>query len=319
MEFGKFTDASRVINKGMFLVLTINSFGTTRKVNSSEVVSDSVDADKKRFRVSKKLMESDEIDAIRSFDGHTRKWIEGKSLPFEQPGVHIIPYGLFDETEAYLMNRAGRREELVTALLDAFPAIKENDRKSLGDQFDDDDYPTIPEIRATYSMKWRFLTFETPEKIKSINRAAFEREKQKNVQMWAEAGALADQYLHKCMKELVEHMVDSLTGKKDGKKKSFYASTLTNVRDFLKDFNPRNINDNQELSVLADRLKNALEGVDIEDLKKSEGTRDFVKAKFEQVKRQLDTMMIDRPRRMISFDDEDAPPPSGGPDIQPAA
>lgn len=299
----KFTDASGVMERAMFLVLNFSSFGTTRKVHSSEF---EIDADKEYIRASKILLSGKETEAIRSFDGHTKKWVESQCLPFDMRSVHVLPYLLAEDVDTYLEQRHGRREELVTVLLDAYPTLKRKDKERLGGVFNDKDYPTVAQVREQYQMRWKYTHFSTPNNLKTLNRGMFEREREKNVQMWAEAGAAADKFLQTCMTSLVNHMIDSLKGKKDGKKKKFHASTITNINDFLSTFNPRNVNNNEELKDLSDRLKAAMDGIDIKDLKTNQSTQEYVLAKFSQVKKQLDTMMVDRPRRMITFEDEDA-------------
>ena len=299
----EFTDASSISERAGFLILTINSFGTSRKVNTSEI---EVDADKNRIRVQKTLLESKEIAAIKSFDGYTKRWIEDHCLPFEQRGIHLMPIAGVDEVDAYLMGRLERREGLITQLLDVYPLLKLRDKEQLGATFNDEDYPTVTEVRSAYQMRWRIVVFSTPSSLKTVNRAIFEREREKNAKLWAEAGAMADQFLHKSMAAIVNGLIDKLTGNSGGKKKTIHKTTFAHIQEFLSGFSPRNVNNNEELQELADRLKKAVDGVELDDLKSDQATRDHVRTKFEAVKKHLDSMLIDRPARAISLDDEDS-------------
>lgn len=299
----EFTDASSISDRAGFLILTINSFGTSRKVNTSEIT---VDADKDRIKAQKTLLESKEITAIKSFDGHTKRWIEDHCLPFEQRGIHLMPTAIVDEVDAYLTGRQERREALITELLDAYPKLIRRDREQLRGTFNDEDYPTVTEVRSAYQMRWRYVVFNTPASLKSVNRAIFDREREKTSRLWAEAGAMADQFLHKSMAAMVTGLIDKLTGKAGGRAKSIHKTTYTHIQEFLSGFSPRNVNNNEELQELADRLKKAVDGVELDDLKSNQATRDHVRSKFEAVKKQLDTMLVDRPSRAISLDDEDS-------------
>jgi hypothetical protein len=298
----EFTDASSIMDKAAFLILTINKFGTKRKVSSSDF---EIKADKTRIKANKTILVCKETEAIESFDAQTRKWIENHCLPFEQRGIHMTPLATIDETDAYLISRQERREELITSLLHAYPHVKQRDRQSLGDVFRESDYPSVAEVREAYQMRWRIVVFSTPGQLRSVNRAIFERERAKNAKLWAEAGAMADQFLHKSMAALVTGLIDKLTGKTGGKNKTIHKTTFANIQEFLSSFQPRNVNNNEELQELAERLKKAVDGVELDDLKKDQGTREYVRAKFEAVKKQLDTMLLDRPTRAISLRDED--------------
>ena len=295
---------TEVTENAMLLVLNLYSFGISRKLRSDAVAKEH-GGKEKRFRSQKTILESREVDDIKSFDGFTKKFINNLCLPFELPGFRMIPNSSVAEAEEYLMVRLDKREELIGKMLDAYPDLKAKDKIDLGDAFKEHDYPSVAQVREEYSMRWRFLTFTTPGNLKQLNRALWERERERSAKMWADNAKLADAFLHGTMSKIVNHMIDKITGKGDGKKWVFYSSTIDNVNQFLKTFDPRNINNNGELSELAKRLKDAMEGVDVDDIKKRKNVREHIELEFSKVKRHLDSMIIARPTRMIDLDDDD--------------
>ena len=64
----------------VFIKLHLGLLGNSRKVSSSRV---EVDADKALIRVSKTLLDSPELQAIRTLDGDIRHFLYDMCLPFE--------------------------------------------------------------------------------------------------------------------------------------------------------------------------------------------------------------------------------------------
>jgi hypothetical protein len=64
----------------VFIKLHLGLLGNSRKVSSSQVA---VDADKALIRVSKTLLDSPELQAIRTLDGDIRHFLYDMCLPFE--------------------------------------------------------------------------------------------------------------------------------------------------------------------------------------------------------------------------------------------
>ena len=92
------TDLAR---KTVFIKVHLGLLGNSRKVSSSQV---EVDADKELIRVAKTLLDSPELQAIRTLDGDVRRFLYDTCLPFEV-GIHLLPLGLL-ETVTIQIGRA---------------------------------------------------------------------------------------------------------------------------------------------------------------------------------------------------------------------
>src|ERR1035437_1147093 len=66
--------------KTVFIKVHLGLLGNSRKVSSSQV---EVDADKALIHAAKNLLDSPELQAIRSLDGDVRRYLYDTCLPFE--------------------------------------------------------------------------------------------------------------------------------------------------------------------------------------------------------------------------------------------
>jgi len=60
-----------------------------------------VDADKRLVRVSKTLLDSQELKAIKTLDGEIRQYLYNMCLPFE-PGILFLPLQLIETADRRL-------------------------------------------------------------------------------------------------------------------------------------------------------------------------------------------------------------------------
>jgi hypothetical protein len=74
----------------VFIKVHLGLLGNTRKVSPSQV---EVDADKALFRVSKTLLDSPELQAVRALDGDVRHFLYDMGLPFDV-GIHLFQQAL---------------------------------------------------------------------------------------------------------------------------------------------------------------------------------------------------------------------------------
>jgi hypothetical protein len=103
----------------VFIKVHLGLLGNTRKVNPSQV---EVDADKALIRVSKTLLDSAELQAIRALDGDVRHFLYDMCLPFDV-GIHLLPLCLVETVEEKLRELKEKRRELVESFLSAYPRL----------------------------------------------------------------------------------------------------------------------------------------------------------------------------------------------------
>lgn len=272
--------------------------GNTRKVDSGKV---EVDADKDLLSISKRLFDSDEFRAIKNLDSEVRRYLESKALPFET-GIHLIPNDMIEEVDTKLREFAERREALVEIFIDVYPVLVEAMPDKLRSLHNSFDYGTVKEARRAFHFDWQYRTFGTPGKLKELSAKLWREERAKAARTMADACEEIKQVLRASMLELITTMRDRLETP-EGKPRIFGPAT-SNLRDFLADFNLRNVVDDSDLSKLVDKAKGLLDGgITANDLKDNAALCEKVKTGMAGIASKLEGMVIAKPTRKIRLED----------------
>ena len=165
--------------------------GNTRKVSNSQV---EVDADKSLIRVSKTLLSSQELQAIKGLDSEVRHYLYNTCLPFEA-GIHLLPLELIETIDEKLRECAGKRRELVEIFIQAYPGLCRQAAERLRALYNPDDYPPVESVRSQFSFSWRYISFGVPARLREISARIFEDEREKAAQLMAEASSEIQQVL----------------------------------------------------------------------------------------------------------------------------
>lgn len=276
----------------------LGRLGNTRKVSNSQV---EVDTDKSLIRVSKHLLDSQELREVANFDGEIRRYLYDTCLPFEA-GIHLCPLPLLEQMEAKLRDFAARRQELVVGFLVAYPRLCQDAAKRLRSLYNPGDYPPVEHVERQFTFLWQYISFGVPEQLREISTRIWQEEREKAAQVMAEAGHEIQQVLRTAMAELVKHMRDRLKDGPDGKPLRFKETTVSNLVEFLGTFDFRNVTDDEELKALVDRARTILGGVDAEALRTTTDLRARVQQEMADLAAELDTMIVKKPGRKFRFE-----------------
>lgn len=293
-------DGSQIPERTICLVADIKRVGNRRKVSSAQV---EVDADKEAISVSKTLLDAPQLLAIINLDTTIRRYVNTYCLPsLFRGGVFLLPLVSVEAVDARLQEFQSERAHLVDVFMEDYPSLVRNAQARLRGLFDPRDYPGADLVRHEFGFTWRYVTFSVPSTLAVIDRHLFERERENAAQQWDEAAAAIQSLLRANMLQLVHHMNERLTPDADGKAKFFKNSLVSNLSEFLKNFDARNVTDDNELAAVVARARQLLDGVDPQVLRDSQDIREGVRDGFVQVQRQLNTMIVNRPVRRIVVD-----------------
>lgn len=291
-----------VFRNSIGLSVSISRPGNKKKVAGSRV---EVDADKDLLHISKDLLDSPEFKAISKHDSRIGIYMRRICLPSPfKAGIYLVPIGLIEDVDKKLSEMIERRKGLVNEFLVVYPAQVSAAKDRLRALYNENDYPDVTEVRRAFRVETQFINFSTPGELQTVSRKLFEREKEKAERKWTEAAEEIQQVLRAAMAELVGHMVERLTDV-DGKRKKFHKTLVTNMSQFLDTFEKRNITNDADLADIVGKARKALEGVDVDGLKQSDALRENVRLGFEEIKKTVDAMVIDRPKRAIEFDESE--------------
>jgi hypothetical protein len=278
----------------------LGRLGNSRKVSNSQV---EVDTDKSLIRVSKHLLDSNELRAIANFDGEIRRYLYDTCLPFEA-GIHLCPFALLEQLEGQLREFATGREAFVSAFLAAYPGLCQEAAKRLRSLYNPADYPPVHHVAQQFTFTWQYISFGVPDQLREISTKIWQDEREKAAQVMAEAGREIQQVLRTAMADLVKHMRDRLKDGPDGKPLRFKETTVSNLVDFLGAFDFRNVTDDADLKALVDKARGMLAGVSTDDLRTTAGVRAKVQQGMADLSAELDNMIVKKPARKFRFSEE---------------
>ena len=283
----------------VFIKLHLGLLGNSRKVSSSQVA---VVADKALIRVSKTLLDSPELRAIRTLDGDIRHFLYDMCLPFEV-GIHLLPLGLVETVDERLHEFKYKRGELVESFLSAYPRLCQEAAGRLRTLYNPADYPPVDDVRSRFTFGWQYVSYGVPEQLREISAQFFQEEREKAVVAMSEACSEIQQMMRASLLELVSHLRDRLGDQPDGKPQRLRESTLQKLRDFLSTFDLRNVVDDQELKEQVEKARALLDGVSTDALRNMPLVRAWVRDGMAKVAAQMDVLVSDRVSRKFRFDE----------------
>lgn len=279
--------------------VTTGQFGQSKKLDSGQY---EVDADKKYIKASKVLLACDETAAIKTLFSEVRTYLESVSCPSNfKRGDYLLSVELLLKVDERMKDYARQLENAKVTLAGVYGIRVDEERRRLRSTFNPADYPIADEICNRYFIKWQYLALATPQ---NLPEALREQERAKLADMWQEAGEGVQQLLRAQLAEVVGHLQERLTGANDGKPKIFRDSAVENIKEFLADFDARNITSDAECALLVQKVRELLSGVEAQDLRDNAALRSKVRESFEDINLQLDDMMVNKPkRRKFSLDE----------------
>jgi hypothetical protein len=289
-------------SKTVLLHVKFSGLGNSKKVSNSQV---ECDADKSLIRVSKQLLDSPELETIRSLDGEIRRYLYDSCLPFEA-GIHLLPTALIETVEARLTDYQTQRRDLVSLFVSAYPRLCEDAARRLRGLYNPRDYPGREEIYNAFSMSWAYISFDAPQALAAISTDIFNREREKIAARMEEAYDEARQVLRETMAELVKHLRERLEAKTDGTAKRLHASTIDSLKDFCRTFDFRNISNDAELAGLVSQTRELLEPVRVDSLRDSTRYRQEISAELSKIETAIDASLLAVPRRRMVMKEETA-------------
>jgi hypothetical protein len=198
--------APDLTRRAVYVKVHFGFFGNTRKVNNALV---DVDADKALVRVSKTLLDSQELKAIKTLDGEIRQYLYNMCLPFE-PGVLLLPLQLIETVDKRLPEFEGSRRSLVVSFVDAYPELCKQAAERLRGIYNPLDYPPVETAVSKFTFNWQYVSIGVPEQLRGISSRIFQTERDKAAQMMAEASGEVQQVLRATLAELVENLRERL-------------------------------------------------------------------------------------------------------------
>lgn len=258
--------------------------GRMRRIRNLEVTTT---ADKNQLRHQKQLIDSPELDAIRSQDGYIIRHLESKSCSYDK-ATRFLPKAdltlVYRAMEAY---RTIRRPALVAKFMEVYRELEKDDfsplKDALGDQFDRGDYPKSETVEAGFS-----FTF-TLRPVGSVNLEGLpdfiiemEVKKEQEIRIaavteWRDTMRFAGQ-------KAVDALFEALKPQVDGKRRRLVDATVENLQEFLSTYSNRDLAGDEEYQkTVVEPLQAIMKGVSVEKIRHSESLKAYIVNKVEGI------------------------------------
>lgn len=305
-----------MLDKCVLLQIDFKRLGNTKSVNR-EVVN--ADTDKSMMSVSKTLLDSPELRAVGQVDEKLKTYLRDQCLPsIIRKGVYLLPLLSVQKVHSKIESFSALREEKIEAFIAIYPTLIEQAAARLRVLFKAEDYPATRKgsdgklevlpgyeaiLRAAFSLEYNCVTFGVPDVLAEIDDQVFKKSKNKMNAQWNEAQEVVQQLLRVRVQETVANLQSKLQPNAEGKVRGFSKLAVEKIEAFFNDFDALNITDDAALQKLVEDGKALLQGVDPEAVRKSKDLQQSLSEQFGQIQAQLSAMIVDKPKRAMSFND----------------
>ena len=276
-------------------------FGVRKSLNAEQKAqaAESFGAEGQFLSAAKKLLDTrdEKFRAVTSVRSQIQSYWRGVSLPYPEPGLRLIRHQDIDGFQEQLQQFKAELAGAVERLDGEFAALKAAAKQRLGSLFSAVDYPDS--LIGLFEVQWDYPSVEAPEYLLRLNPQVYEQERQRINRRFEEAVQMAEQAFVVEFGRLVEHLVQRLTDGQDGQKKMFRDSAVSNLAEFFGRFRSLNVHSNAELDRLVDTAQRAIQGVQPQAIRDSDGLRQHIASQLSAVQATLDGLLVDQPRRRI--------------------
>jgi hypothetical protein len=267
--------------------------GRMRQVKNLEVVTG---ADKSQLRHTKKLIDSPELEEIRSQDGYLQRHLNSVSCHYDKSTRFVPNIELAKLYKAMVAYQTIRRPKLVADFMKAYRKLEVLNfaplAEALAEQFHRGDYAPSDEVEAGFEFSFELRPVGKinlaglPDFIVAMELEKEETKRAAAVDEWTKTMRVA---LH----GVVTNLFDAL--KKDpitGKRKKLFDSNVENLVDFCRSFPSRNLGNDTECLALRNKVMSLMKGVTPETLRESENLKDVVADGLAAMKSDLGVLVI---------------------------
>ncbi len=299
---GSHDEAVRRLRSEMAPVrLSFTWFGINKSLNAEQKAraAATFEADAPFVSAGKKLFDT-KVPTYRAVSAVRTKIIEswrGMSLPFPEPGVRLLRR---DQVEAFLSLMTDYRIELADAVAELdrhYADLREAAARQLGDLFDPNDYPAS--LTGLFDVSWDFPNIEPPGYLLAMSPALYRDEQRRVRERFDEAVRLAEEAFVAEFGRLVAHLTERLGTEADGSPRVFRDSAVGNLGAFFERFRQLDVRSHEQLDALVTEAQRIVRGIGPQDLRDRRELRQHVAERLGQVRTELDTLVVERPRRRV--------------------
>ncbi|EEB32264.1 MAG TPA: DUF3150 domain-containing protein [Desulfovibrio piger] len=289
--------AENMFREAALLQLTATCWQLDKKLPQS-MLADVGNVDFLRGR--KLLLAPDSTALIKQHIGKARNYLRKISLPFPIKGCVLVPKKLIPEIQEHLKEIKWHYNSAVEDFLYWYPQTVKDAKDSLGELFDECDYPTQEMIKNKFRFQWRYITIG-PSVSRVLPPSIYKEEVKKFQELMEQARSEAITALREEFVDLVTNIADKLQNHDDGKPRRLRDAAVENLKQFLDNFSSRNIFDDAQLSELVEQCRGIITNTNANAIRGNTQVRQELHQQMEKLLTGIDASLEDLPRRRLRF------------------
>lgn len=252
------------------------------------------------LRGRKLLLAPDSTALIKQHIGKARNYLRKISLPFPIKGCVLVPKKLIPEIQEHLKEIAWHYNSAVEDFLYWYPQTVKDAKESLGELFDECDYPTQEMIKNKFRFQWRYITIG-PSVSRVLPPSIYKEEVKKFQELMEQARSEAITALREEFVDLVSNIADKLQNHDDGRPRRLHDAAVENLKQFLDNFSSRNIFEDAQLSELVEQCRGIITNTNAKAIRGNTQVRQELHQQMEKLLTGIDASLEDLPRRRLRF------------------
>jgi len=289
------------LERGVVLYVKMGAPGFLSGIDVENV--DAGDVDPEMLRLSKKTLDCTQYKAMKSIHGQVKKYLRARTLPTPRwlKSSYFIPDGLVAETMAGVQHFIDLHDdEYLPAFLRVYREEKARARERLKKLYDESDYPSVENLRRSCYIRQEVIEQRTPTKLEAISPSLYREQREALRQKAAETMQDAKLYLRDTLFKLLTHLHEKLAASDPatGRPMAIRKSAVENIEDFLKFFEPRDVNKDAPMQAMIEKLRRSMTGLDLETVKHDEKYRASMAAAVGAITKDLGALVTVAPRKI---------------------
>ena len=287
--------AENMFREAALLQLTATCWQVDKKLPQA-LLADVGNVDFLRGR--KLLLPPDSLARIKQVVGKARNYLRKIALPFPIIGCVLVSKKLIPEVQENLKKLEWEYNSMVEDFIRWYPETVQEARESLGELFNECDYPPREEIQTRFRFHWRYIVIG-PSVSRVLPPSIYKDEVEKFQNLMEQARQEAIAALRGEFVDLVDNLTDKLRGSDDGKPRKLREAAVENLKDFLASFSNRNLFEDAQLSELVDRCKSIITNTSVNTIRTNSLVKENLHNQMQELLAAVDASFEDIPRRKL--------------------
>ena len=231
----------------------------------------------------------DELAAVGRIAGKIRNWGMEQTLLWSDGGDRLLTMDNYTEYRRVLKDLEREFEDAVQVFCSRYSTLISAQAFTMGSLFDRTEYPDVADIASKFSLRY---TFSPVPEIGDWRVDANAEDKQELEEQYKKAyndrlGATTKDLWDR-LHGVLTHMADRLADAPDGERKIFRDSLLETPVKLCELLTRLNVANDPKLEAARKSLESAVCGIDVKDLRDSQGARLEVKTQVDEILKRFD-------------------------------